>query len=85
MVYHLFYVLVLLLHGMWDLSSTTRDGTPILFIERLSFNHWTTGTFPVLFLLFLFFVFFFCHCSFIMKISSGASRCPDQLNQSVCV
>lgn len=59
MVYHLFYVLVLLLHGMWDLSSTTRDGTPILFIERLSFNHWTTGTFPVLFLLFLFFVFFF--------------------------
>ena len=52
MVY-LFYVLVLLLHDMWDLSSSTKDGTPILLIESLSLNHWTTGTFPVLLLFFL--------------------------------
>ena len=54
-----FNVLVLLLHGMWDLSSSTKDGTPILFIGRLSLNHRATGTFPVLFLVWCGF-FFVC-------------------------
>ena len=30
-------------HGMWDLSSPTRDQTHAPYIERQSPNHWTTG------------------------------------------
>ena len=31
-------------HGMWDLSSLTRDQTHILCIQAWSLNHWTAGT-----------------------------------------
>ena len=42
----LFSVLVFWLQGMWDLSCPIRDGTHILFIGRLSLNHWTTRETP---------------------------------------
>ena len=35
-------VWALLPHGMWDLSSRTRDRTLVLCIERQILSHWTT-------------------------------------------
>ena len=43
----LFYVLVLWLRGMWNLSSPTRDQTCIPCIGRRSVHHWTTREVPV--------------------------------------
>ena len=34
------------LQGMWDLSSSVRDGTHASCIRRQSFNHWTTWEVP---------------------------------------
>ena len=42
----LFYDLVLWPHGMWGLSSPTRDRTHIPCIGRQSLNHWTARKFP---------------------------------------
>ena len=35
-----------LLRGMWDLSSPTRDQTPVLCIVRWILNHWATREVP---------------------------------------
>ena len=32
-------------HGLWDLSSLTRDGTQVLGSERTSLNPWTAREF----------------------------------------
>ena len=40
-----------LLHGMWDLSSLTRDWTCVPCIGRQTLNHWTTREVPALFFL----------------------------------
>ena len=42
-----FYVLVLWLWAMWDLSSPIRDQTHISCIGRGSLNHWTTREIPI--------------------------------------
>ena len=42
----LFYILVLWLWGMWDLSSPTRDRTRTPCIGRRSLNHWTAREVP---------------------------------------
>ena len=42
----LFYVSVFWLHGMWDLSSGTRDPTSTTCIGRQSCNHWTASEVP---------------------------------------
>ena len=39
-----------LLCGMWDLSSLTRDQTPVLCIARQILNHWTDREVPEPFL-----------------------------------
>ena len=36
-----------LLQGMWDLSSPTRDQTPVPCIAGWILNHWTTREVPV--------------------------------------
>ena len=38
-----------LLHGMWDVSSPTRDGTNVPCVGRWILNHWSTRRVPVLF------------------------------------
>ena len=35
-------------HGVWDLSSRTRDQTHVCFIGRWNLNHWTTREIPLL-------------------------------------
>ena len=40
-IYHLPVCLSAVLHGMWNLSSPTRDGTPPLGVEVRNLNHWT--------------------------------------------
>ena len=42
-----FYVLVFLPRGMWDLSSRIRDRTRTPYIGRQSPNHWTAREVPV--------------------------------------
>ena len=42
----LFCVSVFWLHGLWDLSSGTRDTTPTRCIGRRSHNHWTASEVP---------------------------------------
>ena len=44
----LFCVLVLWLQDMWDLSSLTRDQTPIPCIGKQSLNHWTMREAPMM-------------------------------------
>ena len=34
-------------HGMWDLSSLTRDQTHAPKVEAQSLNHWTTREVPI--------------------------------------
>ena len=43
----LFYVLGFWAHGMWDLSSPTRDRTRTPGIGRWSLNYWTAREVPV--------------------------------------
>ena len=45
-------------HGLQDLSSLTRDGTPVHGMKGLSPNHWTTREFPLLYSLHTDFFFF---------------------------
>ena len=45
--YCLFYVLVVWLGGMWDLSSITRDITCTPCLGKQSCNHWTTREIPL--------------------------------------
>ena len=42
----LFYILVVWLQGMWDLSSLTRDPTCTLCPGRQDLNHWTAREVP---------------------------------------
>ena len=37
---------VAILHGLWGLSSLTRDWTQALAVKAPSLNHWTTREFP---------------------------------------
>ena len=37
----------LLLHGIWDLNSSTKDQTQVLSIARGILNHWTTREVPI--------------------------------------
>ena len=47
----LFYGLVFWPQGMWNLSSSTRDGTHSPYTGKGSLNHWTTREVPILYIL----------------------------------
>ena len=44
----LFFIFLAMPHGLWDLSSPTRDRTQAPAVKVLSPNHWTAREFPPL-------------------------------------